>query len=407
MHLFVSDIHITDGTIGESVSDEVLTTRLLGQIDGLESPTTLVFLGDIFELLRSSEWALLWKPDSQLAPWTNMGEGFQNFPPRAAKAAHNVLGRIIARFPKFAAALKALVSSGKVQTHYIPGNHDYMVQLSEDARKLVVDFLSLRNVNLQDPFRMHYADDNAEIFAVHGHKADPLNWHDGPTGRWAFGDVIVLRIVNRFITEACGKAGSDPSLPETPISQAFQDMDNVQPTSDLALYFRHVLERNLTNPRQREEVLRIWTEAVDGALAIEAFSDDTLYGDRTHKFMRYALELSKKQTLAALVPALREKYEGFFKGEDPYLAEAQRLFDSYDGTYRYILFGHTHRPLVTQLSSSFNKAAYYINTGCWRRLVVRGSHGNQFRPADVRSWVHVDGSDRPFRYRLLREFETQ
>jgi UDP-2,3-diacylglucosamine pyrophosphatase LpxH len=406
MHAFVSDIHITDGTIGESVSDELLTTRLLGQLKGLESPTALVFLGDIFELLRSSEWALLWKPDSHVAPWTNMAEGFQNFPPRAAKTALNVLGRIIARFPKFAAALKALVLSGKVQTHYIPGNHDYMVQLSAEARKLVCDFLSLQ-MNPQSRFPTHYADDKAEIFAVHGHKADPMNWHDESAGRWAFGDVIVLRIVNQFITEACGKAGSDPSLPETPISRAFQDMDNVQPTSDLALYFRHVLERNLTNDSQREEVLRIWKDAVDGALAIKAFADDTLYGDRTHKFMRYALDLSKNQTLAALVPALREKYEGLFKGQDPYLAEAQRLFDAQEGKYRYILFGHTHRPLVTQLASSFNKAAYYVNTGCWRRLVVRGNDGKSFRPADVRSWVEVDGSNRPFRYRLLQEFETQ
>jgi len=403
MHVFVSDLHLTDGTIGESVSDDQLTAHLLGELPKLESPIDLVFLGDIFELLRSSEWAPLWD-DAKVAPWTNMGVGFQNFPPKAAKTALTILRRITARFPKFRAALKAQTDAGKLRTHYVPGNHDYMVQLSADCRREVCDFLALQHP-ASDRFFSHYAHASAEIFAVHGNVADPLNWHDESAGRWAYGDVIVLRLVNVFITEACTGAGCDPNETGSLIARAYQDLDNVD-SVELALYFRYILERHLTNQNQRDEVLDLWTDVVNGVLSEKAFSDEKLYGDRTHKYMRYALQLSKEQSLAQLVPDLRQKYEALFGQKDPYIEEAQDLLESQDG-YRYILMGHTHRPLIAQLESPDSRPAYYVNTGCWRRVVLRGTKANCFRPAAVRSRFVVDGAGRPYTYRLVREIETE
>jgi hypothetical protein len=107
MHLFVSDLHLTDGTIGAAVSDAALAEL----INGISRPSTghvdLVLLGDVFELLRSSAWTDLWNQGGyNVAPWTAMNAGFQGFSPKAAACALSVLRGIIARYPAFRDAIR-------------------------------------------------------------------------------------------------------------------------------------------------------------------------------------------------------------------------------------------------------------------------------------------------------------
>ncbi|HYL78738.1 MAG TPA: hypothetical protein VEU96_31395, partial [Bryobacteraceae bacterium] len=331
MQVFVSDLHLTDGTIGVSVPDGELVHRLLEPLEQRSKTESidLVLLGDIFELLRSTEWEALWVAPHYIAPWTSMSVDFTNFPPAAKECSVRILKKIVSRYPEFSKRLKSLIEQGNVRTHFVPGNHDFMVQLSEEARSIVSDFLSLRRVDVHQKFETHYANEEAEVFAVHGNRADPLNWHDGPTGQWAFGDAIVLRLVNSFITEACRSSGSEP-VGGTPIVRALQDLDNVEPSEDLGLYFRFILERELTNEKQRGEVLEFWRDAVNQILTLEEFSD-RLYADRSHRFMKEALELSKDSELATLAVKLYKKYQQLFGTEDLYLAEAQRLFNTLEG----------------------------------------------------------------------------
>src|SRR3712207_2509976 len=80
MHVFVSDLHMTDTDSG-TVSDTQLTSfvsRLVHMAEERQTQIKLVFLGDILDLLRSSRWEELWSRH-QSAPWSGMGPGFENF----------------------------------------------------------------------------------------------------------------------------------------------------------------------------------------------------------------------------------------------------------------------------------------------------------------------------------------
>jgi len=72
-HVFVSDLHLSDGTLGTSVSEGDLLRHLLEPLRAAV-PVKLVLLGDIFELLRSESWA------ASVDPWKGVNPGFKNFP---------------------------------------------------------------------------------------------------------------------------------------------------------------------------------------------------------------------------------------------------------------------------------------------------------------------------------------
>jgi len=203
MQVFVSDLHLTDEDHLGTVSDVQLASfieRLVQSHSERSKPIHLVFLGDILELLRSTLWDDLWTKH-QSAPWSGMGPGFLNFADgHAEHCALSVATGIVHRYPRFQSTLQGLVDAGLIETHYIPGNHDFMVQLSPKLREIVVNLLSLRNYDPQKRFPETYRDRAASLLAVHGHSYDAINWHRETEGYWrwamplSFGLSIALRV---------------------------------------------------------------------------------------------------------------------------------------------------------------------------------------------------------------------
>ena len=70
MHAFISDLHMDDTGASGSVSDADLVQFLL-YLERLSventKKITLVFIGDVFELLRSPRWEVLWKKHNSAA----------------------------------------------------------------------------------------------------------------------------------------------------------------------------------------------------------------------------------------------------------------------------------------------------------------------------------------------------
>jgi hypothetical protein len=75
--------------------------------------------------------------------WKGVNPGFKNFPKQVRETVDKITAAIDARYSVFSAELKLLVEQKKAEPVYIPGNHDYMLQLSPEARKTVRRFLSL------------------------------------------------------------------------------------------------------------------------------------------------------------------------------------------------------------------------------------------------------------------------
>src|SRR5262249_38540790 len=191
----------------------------------------------------SHRWAELWARHSS-APWSAMAPDFKNFNGSyAEECALEVVRGIVHRYPSFSSALKKLADADRVKVTYVIGNHDFMLNLSHELRRAVVDFLSI-NHSAKKQFPIFYpdhgaSDNGASVYAIHGNSYDASNWHNIAEGRWAFGDAIVLRLVNRFAVEACAALG----IRETsPLGEQFHELDNVEPTTDIPIYVRWLLE---------------------------------------------------------------------------------------------------------------------------------------------------------------------
>jgi UDP-2,3-diacylglucosamine pyrophosphatase LpxH len=404
MHVFISDLHMDDTGSSGSVSDDDLT-RFVGRLERLadenKQKITLVFLGDVLELLRSPSWEILWKTHNS-APWSGVGTDFRNFRGgHAEKTVIEVAQTICARYPKFSAKLKSLVKSGTIETKYIFGNHDYMVQLSQGLRQILIDLLSLSD-NPKKPFPLSYSDKGASVFATHGHAVDAVNWHRQNEGYWALGDAVVLRVVNRFAAVACGQLGLALT---TETGRLLQELDNVEPISDIPVYVRWLAE-SLALKKQRTNIEKAWKQVVDDFLAIPEFRDPA-YKAAPYKLLRRAFEFSTKMGLAEMFTKLPEVFQG--AGVD-YRGAALRESKLHK-QYRYVLFGHTHGPMFVPLSGDGGRGTFYVNTGCWRRVVTRPSvqARGPFVPRRMATYFVVDdddGSSTHERYHFHQEWHA-
>jgi UDP-2,3-diacylglucosamine pyrophosphatase LpxH len=99
MHIFISDVHMTDAEAGGAVSDAQLASFVEDSLRrARETTVQLVLVGDIFDLLHSSKWAELWDQKNS-APWSGMSDGFKNFKGSyAEKQAIDIAKAIAARY---------------------------------------------------------------------------------------------------------------------------------------------------------------------------------------------------------------------------------------------------------------------------------------------------------------------
>jgi UDP-2,3-diacylglucosamine pyrophosphatase LpxH len=389
--VIVSDLHLSDGTIGSSVKEADLLSRLLEPISAA-APVRLVLLGDIFELLRSALWV------DGVDPWKGVNSGFGNFPRKVQDTVGLIASGIESRYIEFSRQLRLLVEQKKVEPVFVPGNHDFMLQLAPAARQTVRRILSIPGST--EPFPNYYYDKPSALYAVHGHQYDALNWHDEVAGRWAFGDAIVLRLVNGFIRYASDALAQPSSNPDTPVSQAIQDLDNVDPITDLPLFFRYIMERHLSNSADHDEIVGAWSKSVDALLSVPHFQAK----DGSEAWaLRAILKASKHQSLAELATTVAHQLERVKTqdgGADIYSEELSKVMAA-GKPARVFVYGHTHGPGIWPVGNTAEHPRYVINTGCWRRVVRRIPGTTAFVPREVHSllWVEKD-SDGQYSYSL-------
>jgi UDP-2,3-diacylglucosamine pyrophosphatase LpxH len=407
MHVFLSDIHLTDADAGGVVADSHLSSfldRIMAIAAEKQSKkVTLVLVGDIFDLLRSEKWARLWDQNGS-APWRGMNPKFKHFKNSDSETtARKVLAETCARYQTLSQKIGSYIKAGKLETVYVPGNHDFMVQLDSDLRQQVVTFLGLTH-DPKKTFPTTYSHKPSSVFALHGNAFDPLNWHREADGFWAIGDAIVLRIVNRFPEVACKAIGVNLS---SEIGQLLQDIDNVQPLVQLPIWVRWITENNLSIKSSREEVIKAWKQVVDDFLSIKEFKDTEGYGSSDYKNIRKAFQLSTQLKLAELVanfPYLPDSDGGYRTAAEQ---EAKK-----QTKYRFVLFGHTHRPALQPLTyAPEGSRRFYVNTGCWRRLVMKsaGQGAKSFVARRVVSYFVADddiSDETQERYHLYQEWHT-
>lgn len=419
MIVFISDLHLVDETAGKhnvpARAFELFMGNLRGSLARRKNIKDLqiVLLGDIFDVLRTERWHIDAQGNEvarQSRPW---GEG--GIADQAAAMAdpsktdslplfkhtlgilEDILDKNADRLEVFRAGVNTLSEAmdRKVKVHYIPGNHDRLINFSSKMRGAVRQCLGMPNS--KQPFKYFLHDKAHRVFAQHGHEYDPYNYEGGTQQEakdylaMPIGDPITTELISRIPQVIAEKAKERvPTL--TPgelatLKRNFQDIENVRP-------FTATIEWLLFQVKKLRPLRRAIEDAID--LAITDFNDIPYVEDwmQRHDVDGQWDEADKIQlTLGALkmfkvlsmgnLMGLANKIKGAADSEEPYRAAASWIMGNPELNLRIVLFGHTHDPAQNALrlmstAGSPEKKQIYLNTGTWRPRQHRCQQGSGF-----------------------------
>ncbi|MBW2206608.1 MAG: hypothetical protein JRG79_06825, partial [Deltaproteobacteria bacterium] len=206
MLVLISDLHFVDGSAGEhNVPVEAFhiffediggtAKRLRGKGASIDE-IKIVFLGDIFDVLRTEEWFSL--PVSE-RPWGSNDKKIESHTNRMFDA---IISKNQDTFDLLGGKLK-----GKFGFHveperiYIPGNHDRLCNKYKSLRKKVRKNLGIPAA--ESPFDHHLKDVDHGVFARHGHEFDKFNFEGGTS--YDFKDYMRVPIGDPITTELVAK----------------------------------------------------------------------------------------------------------------------------------------------------------------------------------------------------------
>ena len=205
MIVFISDLHFVDETAGKQnipisafelfLSDIKLHSE---KTKNKEKELKIVFLGDIFDFLRTEEWFKIKEEDR---PWGNNTENME-------KRAKIILDKIAVKnkdtFNLFSKKnLENTFKDTHVEAIYIPGNHDRLCWMIDELKEKVMELLAL-NANNAKNFKHHFFNIEHGVYATHGHIFDNFNYEGGPAytdldyGLVPIGDPITTEILAKI-----------------------------------------------------------------------------------------------------------------------------------------------------------------------------------------------------------------
>jgi len=409
MLVFFSDVHLTDGTSGETINAgafdlfadqvaELAQKRLAREV-------RLVLLGDGLDVIRSTRW--LDDPHGP-RPWSEAGPEQENLALEILRAildTNRQALEFLSELPgRVGSRTEGKVMADQVRLNYVLGNHDWLINRYPSTRALVAERLNLPPRYAEEGFPLDFASppEVYNVVARHGDVYDSLNY-DASAGRNAssLGDAIVVELVNRFplevARELAGHAACDDAV------RRLREIDNVRPLSLIPAWVVETiagLEKD--EPGTARAVQRAVRRCVDEFRSADAY----------RQFARRQLGPAERAFLGLILNGLRRQKAGalelwtrrampILKAAAPVAKHcpwvAKHLPREYaehalgerhaDGQLpRFVVYGHTHRvetvPLEPQ--SRDDGGRFYVNSGTWRAVWEQGQTSDASRHFD--SW---------------------
>jgi UDP-2,3-diacylglucosamine pyrophosphatase LpxH len=356
MLIFISDIHLTDDLKGPAVSRVQQFERFFVRIAGAkgDTPATLVFVGDLFDLVRSPKWF-----EGEHRPYDEASK-------RQARVVEKIVTSILEREKPFFDAIRKRVRSGALEVRYILGNHDRLLASSPKARRAVWKALTGRDERVDFPTEMVFEDHG--VLAYHGHVTDFMNSsrEGGPT----IGDAIGSELITRFprvVREELLARGDDLKDVEE-----LDDIDDVRP-----IYAVPAWVRQLTMDKARlKSIWQVWGGVVEGFLHNDFVrswmrANHRAYRIDAGKKLKLLLELSTGRVMAKTHDhRLTQLYKVFQHAFDGKMVQGAAAFLE-EGDHkglRYAVNGHSHFPSMVPLGHIDGRPSAYFNTGTWRTV---------------------------------------
>jgi hypothetical protein len=401
MLVIISDLHLTDGTSGATISPgafQLLADRLtdLGMSasrrqDGSYRPIEridLLLLGDVLDSIRSTKWL-----GSRVRPWDDIKS------PDLFAMASQITSDILVHnepamgvFRKLAQqgiSVPAATNDGRlanelqpvpVRIHYMVGNHDWFYHLPGEnynqLRRKIASHMGLATYP-DAPFPHEIWESNElvqvmrrhKVFARHGDVYDPFNY-EGDRDASSLGDVIVLELLNRFGVKVMEELGDD--LPNTALA-GLREIDNIRPLLLIPVWIDGLLERSCPQPAIRKEVKRIWDNLADEFLDHPFVRQrDTWCPVDIVDGLQKALKFSRRLSVgwASWIAQWIAELRG--ASHSSYYSHALTEQDFRNRRAKHIVYGHTHHAEVVPLDASHADGYVlhqaYFNSGTWRRV---------------------------------------
>jgi UDP-2,3-diacylglucosamine pyrophosphatase LpxH len=382
MLIFISDLHFVDGTAGEHnvptdafkifFEDIAGTAEWLIQDGRTIEEIKVVFLGDIFDLLRTEMWFDY--PENE-RPWGNNEAKIEM---NANTIFDAIRKKNKTTFDLLSANLKNKFDLPvEPERIYIPGNHDRLCNKYQSLRDKVCQCLGLPSRTT--PFDHFFQDVNYGVFARHGHEYDKFNYEGSISYdyqdymRVPIGDPITTELVARLPWKIMQKSKIKklPKKEREALRRNFQDIENVRPFSALiewllyqvkkSLWLKDVIEDSVDEVIKEFEQLKFvnkwykhhdkWTDFLDEADKIQS--------------VLFLLKKFKVFPMEKLMPYLARVSSRF--AEDDNLKAVADEYTHLDNRIRYIVCGHTHEAKqVAVRVTKDSKEQVYLNTGTWR-----------------------------------------
>ncbi len=396
MLVFVSDLHFVDGTAGEHNVPRAAFDIFLQDIsraanrllqDGRDvEEIKIVFLGDIFDLLRTEKWFPF--PEAE-RPW---GSNEKKIEAHAKAILDAITRKNKDTFDLLGSEIKEKFDFPvEPERIYVPGNHDRLCNKYVSLRKKVCKNLGISFPGA--PFTHNFEDVGYGVVALHGHEYDKFNFEGGTSYghndymRVPIGDPITTELVARLPWKVM-RHPFVKNLPQTEqkaLRRNLEEIENVRPYSAILKWLLYQVKRNLLVKEAIEvsvdEVIKEfnklkfvkkwyrhhdkWTDFRDEADQIQAFL-----------FLLEKFKIFPAERLLPLLELVNKHVE-----KDKLAEAAQAEYSHLDSRIRYVVYGHSHEPLqmpVRVVGSEGEKQQVYLNTGTWRQRYHKTRQGLGF-----------------------------
>lgn len=426
MLVVISDLHFIDSTAGKhNINSEWFKNVFENFIPELArgkqaKELKVLLMGDIVDLIRTEKW--LEAPRS-VRPWGEEGRSDVNNAgsdlsgSKTQELCLDILGdsedleetgdhekkTIFARNWKtfdlfknrFAHRVREEMQDDdfKVEVIYLPGNHDRLCNLYPGVRNTLRDALGLtinESTVLGDPtgedwwYLPYFKDEAYGVYARHGHEYDIYNYGGGNdltrTGQLqvSIGDAIATEFAVKVPWLVREYVKKDPSIPNPErLIERLQEADNVRPLGSVVEWFYYsIKDRNTGNVRKalKDALQKTVEQMLDIELVQEWRSPET-HADEVIRaaaspWLRWlpstALRIFEAEDLLSL-------FGGRESTRDAHAEAAYNKETAWkqEEDIRYVLYGHTHGPVIHPLEVSRNREVVYINTGTWRNRILK------------------------------------
>ena len=385
MLVFISDLHFVDETAGKhnlpaSAFEKFLTSVKVHAGKAEAEELKIVFLGDIFDLLRTEQW--FEEKEVKDRPW---GENTVKMRERAKSILTEIGKKNADTFKLFELhALRERFGDIKVETVYIPGNHDRLCWVIDELKQQVTNLLGLRAGNPEN-FKLHFSSTEYGVYAMHGHSFDKFNYEGGPDRTeedhklMPIGDPITTELVAKLpfqlMKNVIKKKPDLDDKEQENLRRNFQEIENVRPFSATLRWLLYQVEANRDLKDVIEDTVDDVVKEFQKLTFVKEWYDrhDRWYNplDTADKIqgVLYFMEKFKIFSTGKLMD-IAKKIGGLFAKDE--LAEgAAGLFSKLDSRIQYIVMGHSHDPLKKAFALSREdgklREHVYLNTGTWRK----------------------------------------